>query len=243
MFTTDRSLALVWINVLAVLLFTACSSTPEKAPVEPEETVAQAPPPPYQGELPDDAGFAVQLAQGSIYNSAWNMSLFDDNRARQVGDTIIVKLIESTSASKQSSTSTSKTQDISMPGPTLFGRPVTHKGVEILNNDLENEQSFDGSGSSSQSNSLSGSVVVTVNRVLANGNLVVEGEKLVMINQGEEFVKLEGVVRPSDIETDNSIPSWKVADAKITYGGDGVLADANRMGWLGRFFQSIFSPF
>ena len=82
-----------------------------------------------------------------------------------------------------------------------------------------------------------------VSDVLNNGNLVVEGEKWLTINQGEEFVKLRGIVRPHDINPDNSIPSWRVAAANITYSGKGALADANKMGWLSRFFQSIFSPF
>ncbi|MCK5881032.1 MAG: flagellar basal body L-ring protein FlgH [Sinobacterium sp.] len=194
-------------------------------------------------ELPNSGFEAIDESSGSIYSSAWNMSLFDDNRARKVGDTIVVHLIEETNASKQSSTSTAKTQGIDVAGPTIFGRPVTYNGVEILETSVDSDQGFDGAGSSSQSNKLTGAIAVLVQEVLPNGNLVVEGEKWLTINQGEEFVKLKGIIRPSDIETDNSISSWKVANAEITYGAEGVLADANRMGWFGRIFQSIFSPF
>ncbi len=223
-------------------VMSACSSSPEKQ--EPIEEQSQAIQDPQSEEQFPSSGYeAINESSGSIYSTAWNMSLFDDNRARKVGDTIVVQLIEETNASKQSSTSTAKNQGVNIAGPTIFGRPVTHNGVEILSADIDSDQGFDGEGSSSQSNKLTGAIAVLVKDVLPNGNLVVEGEKWLTINQGEEFVKLKGIVRPSDIETDNSIASWKVANANITYGGEGVLADANRMGWFGRFFQSIFSPF
>ena len=207
----------------------ACSSQPE---LEDEEVLIDMP-----------AIEPIENSSGSIYGAGWTMSLFDDRRARQVGDIIIVRLEEETSASKNSSTSTSKSQGIDVPNPTIFGKGVTHKGLPILNNSLDADQSFDGAGSSAQSNSLNGSVSVVVTKVLPNGNLIIAGEKWLTINQGKEFVKVKGVVRPADIETDNSVQSWKIALASITYSAEGVLADANSMGWFGRFFQSIFSPF
>ena len=102
---------------------------------------------------------------------------------------------------------------------------------------------FDGQGDSAQSNQLDGSITVTVVGRLPNGNLLVRGQKWLMLNQGKEFVRIEGVVRAIDVEPDNSLPSWKVADARIAYGGRGALADANSMGWLARFFQSPVMPF
>ncbi len=78
--------------------------------------------------------------------------------------------------------------------------------------------------------------------VLANGNLRVQGEKWVTLNQGEEFIRLAGTIRPVDVGPDNSVPSWKVADARITYSGKGMLNDANAMGWLARLFQSVLAP-
>ena len=81
--------------------------------------------------------------------------------------------------------------------------------------------------------------------MLRNGSLRVRGEKWVTINQGDEFIRIQGIIRPEDIAADNSVPSFKVADARITYSGKGALADAdaNSMGWLGRLFQSVLSPF
>lgn len=232
----------IFIVLMSVCFFmTSCSSTSPKKDTEEAQPLSSLPPEPI--ELPSSGMEAINESSGSIYSAAWNMSLFDDNRARKVGDSLVVQLMEETNASKKSSTSTAKTQGVNIDGPTIFGRPVTHNGVEILTTNIDSDQGFDGEGSSSQSNKLTGAISVLVQEVLPNGNLVVEGEKWLTINQGEEFVRLKGIVRPSDIETDNSIASWKVANAEITYGAEGVLADANRMGWFGRFFQSIFSPF
>lgn len=214
-----------------VLTLAACGSAPEKEPVDDNAEIM--------------SGVREQRAEtaGSIYMASRGLNLFLDRRARQVGDSITVTLLEQTDASKQSSTSTAKEQSNSVPGVTLFGRGVTKDGVPILETSIDADQEFSGQGSSSQSNSLTGSITVTVGEVLPNGNLLVRGEKWVTINQGEEFIRVTGVVRPEDIGADNSVPSFKLADARITYSGKGAIADANRMGWLGRFFQSVLSPF
>lgn len=219
------------LTALALMQIVACSSTPGKEPLA------------DNAEIMRNAEVAPEFGGGSIYSRSRNMSLFLDRRARQVGDTITVSLLEQTDATKQSSTSTAKDQSSSVPGVTLFGRGVTKDGIPILETSIDSEQEFSGSGSSSQSNRLTGNITVTVSDVLANGNLLVRGEKWVTINQGEEFIRVTGVIRPEDIGADNSIPSFKLADARITYSGKGALADANRMGWLGRLFQSVLSPF
>src|SRR5690606_15887510 len=87
-----------------------------------------------------------------------------------------------------------------------------------------------------------GNITVTVAKRLSNGNLVVRGQKWIEINQGREFVRIQGVIRPLDIQPDNTIASYKVADASIAYGARGALADANRPGLLSRFFNPICSP-
>jgi flagellar L-ring protein precursor FlgH len=128
-------------------------------------------------------------------------------------------------------------------GPALFGKSITTKGVPILDTSLTGSTSFDGEGSSSQGNSLAGSLTVTVTDVQANGNLVVQGEKSLKLNQGDEFIHISGVIRPADIATNNTVTSDKLADAHISYSGKGVIDNSNRMGWLTRFFNSVFSPF
>ena len=180
---------------------------------------------------------------GASFNNGAEVRLFEDLKAGRIGDILTVRLVEQTSASKSSATSTSKSTEATLANPTVFGRPITKDGVPLFDGSLSGDSPFDGAGSSSQSNSLTGSITVTVSQVLRNGSLRVRGEKWVTINQGDEFIRIQGIVRPEDIAADNSVPSFKVADARITYSGKGALADANSMGWLGRLFQSVLSPF
>ena len=127
-------------------------------------------------------------------------------------------------------------------GPLLFGHSITTKGVPVLDTTLTGSNTFDGEGSSSQGNSLVGSLTVTVTDVQANGNLVVQGDKSLKLNQGDEFIHISGVIRPADIATNNTVTSDKLADAHISYSGKGIIDNSNRMGWLSRFFNSVFAP-
>ncbi|HWJ05881.1 MAG TPA: flagellar basal body L-ring protein FlgH [Steroidobacteraceae bacterium] len=204
----------------------------------------QAPREPGGWDTPNQAAALAPAApNGSIYQAGRDASLFSNATARNIGDLLTIRLEERTSASKSATTSTSKSTSTKIPGPTIGGRPVTLNGVPILETELGSEHAFDGEGDSAQSNQLSGSVTVTVIGRVGNGNLLVRGQKWLALNQGKEFIRVEGVVRAIDVEPDNSIASWKVADAKIAYGGRGALEDANSMGWLARFFQSPVMPF
>ena len=198
---------------------------------KPEPAVARVLPPP------------VPRTEGAIYQAGQQMELFADLKARRVGDVLTILLNESTNASKNAITKTAKTTSVANTGPTIFGKTITTKGVPILNTTMNGADSFDGEGSSTQSNSLAGSLTVTVVDVQANGNLVVQGDKTLKLNQGEEFVRVAGVIRPADIATNNTVTSDKLADARISYSGKGVVDSSNRMGWLARFFNSPFAPF
>ena len=216
-----------------LLLLSACAGAPRSPEAEAGDFPAS----------PSTAFYAIAApASGTVYNSG-SFDLFMDLRARSVGDILTIMLVERTNASKESSTSTAKGTSVDTGFPIIAGRPVTSGGTPILNNELQSVNSFDGQAGSSQSNRLDGSITVTVAERLPNGNLLVRGEKLITINQGEEFVRLQGIVRPVDIGPENTVESTKVADATITYSGRGALADANRPGWLGRFFNSPWFPF
>src|SRR6516162_807095 len=180
---------------------------------------------------------------GAIYQAGRDVALFENTIAHHVGDVLTVVLNEQTDAQKSATTTTAKSQNLTMPGPTLLGKPVTIHGVPILENNINDSSKFDGEGASKQSNSLTGFITVTVARVLPNGNLYVKGEKWIGINQGREYVRLAGVIRPIDLAPDNSIPSSKVGNANISYGGKGAMADVNAQGWLSRFFNSPWAPF
>jgi flagellar L-ring protein precursor FlgH len=188
------------------------------------------------------ASDAPVAKDGSIYHDMQNMELFSDARAHRVGDILTVTLVEATQASKKSSTSTSKTDKTAIDAPTILGQSLSigGKAADITTNA---GRSFDGDGSSSQSNQLTGQITVTVAQRLTNGNLLVRGEKWLTINQGQELVRISGIVRVQDIAQDNSVASTRVADARITYSGRGTLADANTQGWLSRFFSSKWMPY
>ena len=198
---------------------------------KPEPAVARVLPPP------------APRTEGAIYQAGQQMELFADLKARRIGDVLTITLNESTTAAKNAVTKTTKTTSAITTGPTLFGKSITTKGVPIFNTTLNGADGFDGEGQSSQSNSLAGSLTVTVIDVQANGNLVVQGDKTLKLNQGDEVVHIAGVIRPADIATNNTVTSDKLADAKISYSGKGVVNSANSMGWLARFFNSPFSPF
>ena len=124
-----------------------------------------------------------------------------------------------------------------MSQPTLFGRSNPDFSVDkfsglTLEQNVESSSEFTGNGSSNQSNSLTGAIAVQVARVLPNGNLIVQGEKWLALNKGEEFIQLRGIVRPEDISSTNTIPSTLVADARISYGGTGMIDRANSPGWF-----------
>lgn len=181
-------------------------------------------------------------ATGAIFDAAHVTPLFSDVRARHVGDNLTVVLAEHTDAKKSADTSTSRDSSVDVKPPTVFGQGVTVGGTPVLQTSLSGKDGFTGKGDTSQSNQLSGSITVTVAQVLSNGNLVVQGEKWITINQSHEYVRLRGIVRPEDIRADNSVLSTALANARISYGGTGIINDANRPGWLTRFFQSVFWP-
>ncbi len=184
---------------------------------------------------------------GAIYQQAVGATLFADVKARRVGDTLTVVLAENTTASTSANTSTSKESAAEITNPTVFGRAPTRRddsgALPLFGGALDSTVEFDGSGTSSQSNSMQGNMTVTVYQRLPNGNLMVKGERWITVNQGREFLRIAGIVRPSDIRPDNSVPSFKIADARIDYRGTGAIDDANRQGWLARFFQSPWMPF
>jgi len=184
---------------------------------------------------------------GSIYASAGGghrgMHLFQDNKARQVGDLLTIVLVENTRARTNATTSVSKDSGVDMAAPTIFGRGVTVNGRPVLQAGIEGSRDFSGAGDSAQSNQLAGNITVTVVEDLGNGNLRVAGEKRMRLNQGDELVQIQGLVRVADIGADNRITSDRVAEAAIVYGGRGTLARSNAMGWLGRFFNSAAYPY
>jgi len=180
---------------------------------------------------------------GGLYVPNRAMSLFSDTRAFRVGDIVSVILIEANTGSKSSDTELDKSTSISLPNPTLFGRPFNENSRDNLAIEAEGSRTFSGDASSNQRNTLRGSIAVQVAQVLPNGNLYIQGEKWININQGDEYIRLRGIIRPEDLTPANTIPSTLVADARISFSGTGVGKEANTPGWLTRFFMSPLMPF
>lgn len=180
-------------------------------------------------------------ANGAIYqpDSARPM-MFDDRRARFVGDTLTVLIEEKTSASKKSSSSADKTSSTGMSIDAVTGVPLT--GLQGAGITAETANSFEGKGDAASNNLFTGNLTVTVIDVLQNGYLMVSGEKQVTINHGTEHIRFSGVVNPMHVDTTNSVSSTKVADARIEYVGTGYIDEAQNMGWLARFFMNVW-PF
>lgn len=215
--------------MLAAILLVGCAATPAKQAADPLMATAVPVTPPPQN--------------GSIFAAGQGMALFEDQKARNVGDTLTILLVETTTAKTSAATNTAKDTSSDVSAPKVFGMPVSIHGTSVLSASLDSSHKFAGSGDSSQSNTLQGNIQVTVIGRQPNGNLIVRGEKHLSLNQGSEFVRIEGVVRPADIATDNTIASSRVADARISYTGEGTLAESNSKGWLARFFSSPLWPF
>lgn len=188
---------------------------------------------------------------GSIYATGAGLSLWEDQRARRVGDIITIQLDERTVSKKSSSSEVSKTDKNTMGVTSLLGTVPSFRlpGVFNSNSDLSlssdtsSARDFEGDSAADQSNLLSGSISVTVVDVLPNGVLVIRGEKWMTLTSGDEFIRIEGLLRPFDVSPENTALSTRIADARITYSGRGEQADANRKGWLSRFFSSPAWPF
>lgn len=219
------------VSIIAVLLLAGCSHAPERlGKFE------------YEPAYPTNIPKPDTAKNGSLYQ-AGAMDLFNDIKARRVGDIITVNLQEKMQAQKKAAANESKTSVNNHQAPTILGGTLGAAvgGVNLLGGTTMNSNdSFKGQGDASQSNSLTGSISVTVVEVIPNGNLVVRGEKWVTLNQGDEVIRFAGIVRPADISPDNSIPSTKVADARIIYSGDGIVHEATQQGWLSRFFTTYW---
>ncbi|MCK9619976.1 MAG: flagellar basal body L-ring protein FlgH [Methylobacter sp.] len=180
---------------------------------------------------------------GSIYQSGYDTRLFEDQTAKRIGDVLTITLLERTQAKKADDLRTKKDTNMEVTAPSMYTLGAKVLTGNDINANLRANREFDGEAKADQSNSLSGNISVTVVDVLPNGNLSVRGEKRVTLNQGDEFIRLSGIVRPVDINSANIITSDKVADVTIMYVGEGAMADASKMGWLARILNSPWFPF
>lgn len=216
---------------ILVLSLTSCALVPSK-PLVVGATTAQ----PTPGPMPVANGSIFQIAQP--VNSGYQ-PLFEDRRPRNIGDTLTIVLQENVSASKSSSAKASRSSSSSLGLSTVPRYLEGLFGNSRADMSATGGNTFDGKGGANATNTFSGTLTVTVDQVLVNGNLQVVGEKQIAINQGTEFIRFSGVVNPRTISGSNSVPSTQVADARIEYVGNGYINEAQNMGWLQRFFLNL----
>ena len=216
-----------------------CNSAPERM-----QHISYAPS--YPVNIPQPA----QPKNGSLYQ-AGALTLFNDVRAHRIGDIITISLSEKMSANKKDEAKYDKSnnQDYGISTPFTVNTPDNAVGdvVNKLTSPIRglgfgygSESSFAGKSDVKQDSSLTGSIAVTVVEVISNGNLVVRGEKWITIHDGDEVVQFAGIIRPEDIQPDNTIASEKVADVRLVYKDVGISGDSARAGvatqWLNKFW-------
>ena len=209
--------------IIFVLILGGCGTYIEDrksidyAPIYETETVSES-----------EAGF------GSIYKPKQGSLFAMEGRASRVGDILTVAFTESFQATKSQNAATSRSSESSVTFP-----PVVEKLIPGEEFASSGENTFSGSGSTAQSNSLTGSVSVHVIRVFGNGNLEIMGQKKLTLNNGDEYIRVSGIVRPRDISADNVVQSDRIANADINYIGAGDIARSGKKGWYTRLMETI----
>jgi flagellar L-ring protein precursor FlgH len=221
-------------RALAALVLLALAASPANA----RWPFGKKLPPENYSATPPAAQMTPVVATGAIFQvDQGYAALYEGWRAKKVGDPLTIILVERTSASKSSGSKLDSNGGFSITppsaGPFNFDPNIAS---------ASGKRNFNGGGSADQSNALSGEVSVTVAEVYRNGTMLVQGQKRVTLNRGDEFVAIKGIVRMADVDANNRVPSTRVADARIAYTGKGDVARASRQGWLSRFFQ-VVSPF
>jgi flagellar L-ring protein precursor FlgH len=222
------------ISLLALSVVVAVSGCAVSTPVKPgDPAYAPVMSLPQAQQQPQD---------GSLFLAGNGMQLFADRKATRVGDVITIVLDERTVSQKTNNVSISKESDASFNAGPILGTNPSYKNLS-LDTDIQQDRDFEGEADADQSNSLQGNITVTVSDILPNGNLVVRGEKWMMLTRGDEYIRISGILRPEDVTPENTVPSNRLANARISYSGTGELADSSEMGWITKFFNSPVWPF
>jgi len=224
-------LAITFVAVMLVVLVSACAQIQTTPPTSVHQPMSARP----------VAAMQTRAANGAIWQPGQGRSLLEDRRARHIGDVITVNLVERTSAQKNANASTGRKSSLS-GGLEAASSKLPLSGLAGLTAEAESQSAFEGKGAAAANNAFTGTITVTVIDVLSNGNLLVSGEKMLTINQGNEFIRFSGVVNANNVTASNTVQSTQVADARIEYRGSGFVDEANSMGWLHRFFNFI-NPF
>tara|TARA_B100001057_G_scaffold493243_1_gene587289 strand:- start:1381 stop:2046 length:666 start_codon:yes stop_codon:yes gene_type:complete len=188
----------------------------------------------FQPIIPIVKEIKPKIPNGSIYSNSSGGLFATDRRASKVGDILTVSLTEDFAASKSQSASASKSDSFSVDLPAIIDTQA--KDAQLT---AGGATTFSGTGAAAQTNSLRGQISVTVTKVFQNGNMEILGQKKMLLNNGDEYIRLSGIIRPEDISANNVIVSNRIANAQIAYIGAGDTADTGKKGWLSKALSSV----
>ena len=233
---------LIPVLALTYLFCVACGGSPTRRP-------ALHPPVTPQQEYRQEA---AANNPGSLFAASETDTLFEDSRARRVGDIVVVKLVENTKAQNKAETSSNKKSSNDYQVANMFNRghagfipfmpigPQPSVGIPIL--DTDSASGINSTGKTKRENYVTTSLATRVLRVLPGGLMEIEGAREIRVNEETEYMVVRGMIRSKDVSADNSVLSTQIADASIEYYGKGVLADKQKPGWFSRLMDNVW-PF
>ena len=224
---TFRTVGLVALLFVCIGLLAGCETLNPRPPVDIAQTASVRPQPIV----------VPAISNGAIFQAGHYRPLFEDHRARLVGDTLTVQIVEKVSATQKSTSSVDKGGKVTAGVTALpFLSANSFNRASVAGS---SSNSFEGKGSTENSNDFSGTITATVTEVLANGHLLIAGEKQIGVNHNVDVLRFSGQVDPRAIQPGNSVASAQIANVRIENRGRGQQADAQGIGWLGRFFLNV----
>ena len=222
------------LTVLPLLLLSGCFASVQNY-LYPRVEMTDTKPQPTAAVAAAAAPAPAPAATGSLFSAQTYRPLFEDHRARLVGDTLTVQIVERVSASATSTSTVDKSGSVEAGISALPGvKSITRAGAAGTG-----ANAFEGKGATQSSNTFSGSITVIVREVMPNGHLVVAGEKQIGVNENVDVLRFSGQLDPRNIQAGNTVPSTQIANVRVEQRGRGAQADAQVMGWLGRVFLSV----
>jgi len=218
---------------LSVLTLSACTSVPLEKDIFPDD--------PAYSPVSAESLQPPPTIDGSLFQSRYSSGLYTDQQARRAGDLITVIFDEQYQSSKSAETKADKTSTSTSEVNSMMGMVPGWKNIGF-GVDTNADRQFSGKGEADRSNSLSGQISVSVAEILPNGVLRIRGEKWLTLSEGDEYIRITGLIRPQDITPDNTVSSSKVADARISFGGRGNLNNSTKQGWFDRIINSPWWP-
>ena len=222
-----HSTAVRVLALFAIGLLSACQTLYPRPPVDVAEVTYARPEP-----VPEPV-----ISNGAIFQPTQYRPLFEDHRARLVGDSLTVQIVEKVSASQKSTSSIDKGGKVAASITALPG--LSANSFNRASAAGSSSNTFEGKGSTENTNDFSGTITATVTGVLPNGHLLIAGEKQIGVNHNVDVLRFSGQVDPRAIQSGNVVASAQIANVRIEHRGRGAQADAQGIGWLGRFFLNV----